>query len=127
MIEVNNLTKEKIDEKFLKKVAIMVLRSERKISKYPNINLSIALVGQKEIKKLNKQYRGKNKATDVLSFRYDNNFGEVVICPEKTTPTPKGRGSDRSVGEVLARVLVHGILHILGFTHKKMNEDKYLN
>ena len=109
MIEVNNLTKEKIDEKFLKKVAIMVLRSERKISKYPNINLSIALVGQKEIKKLNKQYRGKNKATDVLSFSY----GEVVICPEKTKELP--------------RVLVHGILHILGFTHKKMNEDKYLN
>lgn len=113
MVEINNLTKRRIDEKFLKKVATMVLRGKRKISKYPNINLSVALVGQEEIKKLNKQYRGKNKATDVLSFRYDNNFGEVVICPEKTKELP--------------RVLVHGILHILGFTHKKMNEDKYLN
>lgn len=98
MIEINNLTKKKLDEKFLKKVATIVLRGEDK-----KMDLSIALVGQEEIKKLNKRYRGKNKATDVLSFRYNDNFGEVIICPQKT--------------EELSRVLIHGILHILGFSH----------
>ncbi|MFH1233890.1 MAG: rRNA maturation RNase YbeY [Patescibacteria group bacterium] len=108
MVEVNNLTSAVVDEEFLKKVARIVLKGENKI----DLELSIALVGQERIKELNKQYRGKNKATDVLSFKYDNNFGEVVICPQETKELP--------------RVLIHGILHILGFSHKKMNEDKYL-
>ena len=108
MIQVNNLTDAAVDENFLKKVARIVLKRENK----PDMDLSVALVGQARIKELNKHYRGKNKATDVLSFRYDDNSGEVVICPQKTKELP--------------RVLIHGILHILGFTHKKMEEDKYL-
>ncbi|OGZ23436.1 MAG: hypothetical protein A3A08_00275 [Candidatus Nealsonbacteria bacterium RIFCSPLOWO2_01_FULL_41_9] len=99
MIRVNNLTAKAINEDFLKRVAKIVLKGGKK----PDMDLSIALVGQARIKELNKQYRGKNKATDVLSFKYDNNSGEVVICPQKT--------------KMLPRVLVHGILHILGFTH----------
>ena len=110
MIQVNNLTKGAVDGDFLKKVAKIVLKGERKISKYPNIQISIVLVGQARIKELNRKYRGKNKATDVLSFKYDNNFGEVVICPQKT--------------KELTRVLVHGILHILGFDHSKEMQDK---
>lgn len=105
MVSINNLTTAVVDEKFLKKVAKMVLRGEGK-----KMDLSIAFVGQKKIKELNKQYRGKNEATDVLSFSY----GEVAICPDKVR---KGE---------LARTLIHGILHILGFSHKKMEEDKYL-
>ena len=106
MVEINNLTKEKVDEEFLKKVAQMVLRGEGK-----KMDLSIALIGQKRIKELNKQYRGKNKSTDVLSFSY----GEIVICPDKVK---KGE---------LARGLTHGILHLLGFNHKQMRikEDYY--
>ena len=118
MIEINNLTAKKVDEAFLKKVARKVLARENK----EEFNLSIALVGRERIKELNKKYRKKNKATDVLSFKYDNNSGEVVICPQETTPTPKGRGSDRSVGEELARVLTHGILHLLGYTHRQMEQ-----
>jgi probable rRNA maturation factor len=115
MVEVNNLTTSKIDSEFLRKVARVVLKGENKKS----IELSIALVGQKEIKKLNKKYRGKNKATDVLSFSY----GEIVICPDKVR---KGE---------LARVLIHGILHLLGLDHEgtekralemEKKEDYYL-
>ncbi len=108
MIEINNLTATAVDKVFLKKVAKIVLKGENRLA----MDLSIVLVGQARIKELNKEYRGKNKATDVLSFKYDNNYGEVVICPQKT--------------KELSRVLVHGILHILGFTHQKMQEDKYL-
>lgn len=103
MVEVNNLTRAVVDEKFLKKVAKIVWQGKT--------DLSIALVGQKRIRELNKKYRGKDKATDVLSFSY----GEIVICLDKVA---KGE---------LARVLIHGILHLLGFGHDKSKEDYYLS
>jgi len=101
MVEINNLTVNKIDSEFLKKVAKIVLKGENKMS----MELSIALVGQKEIKELNKQYRRKNKPTDVLSFAYDKNLGEVIICPIQAK-------------KELERVLIHGILHLFGFDHE---------
>lgn len=104
MVEVNNLTAVKIDKAFLKRLTRNVLKKENK----EEFNLSIALVGEKRIKELNKQYRGKNKATNVLSFKYDDNSGEVVICPQKTKD--------------ISRVLTHGILHILGYNHQQMEQ-----
>jgi probable rRNA maturation factor len=104
MIEVNNVVAAAIDEDFLKRVARVVLKGENK----PDMPLSIALVGQERIKELNKQYRGENKATDVLSFSY----GEIVICPVKVRKNE------------LARVLIHGILHLLGFDHEKTAKEK---
>jgi len=74
MVEVNNLTTNKIDQAFLKGLAKSVLDGENK-----KMDISVALVGQTNIRELNKKYRSKNKATDVLSFQYDN-FGEIVIC-----------------------------------------------
>ncbi|MFH1181214.1 MAG: rRNA maturation RNase YbeY [bacterium] len=101
MIEVNNLTTAAADEGFLKKVAKIVLKGENKIG----FGLSIALVGQERIKELNKKYRKKNQATDVLAFPY----GEVVLCPEKTRD--------------LSRILIHGILHLLGYDHEKTKKE----
>ena len=101
MIEVNNLTKSRINERFLKKVASNVLAAEKK-----DKDLSIAVVGSREIQRLNKKYRNKDKPTDVLSFDYGES-GEVVLCPQQI----KGK---------IDYVLVHGILHILGYTHKEM-------
>ncbi|MDO8601316.1 MAG: rRNA maturation RNase YbeY [bacterium] len=106
MVEVNNLTKDKVDGVFLKKVAKIVLKGENRLK----MDLSIALVGQERIKELNRQYRGKNKATDVLSFAYDRNSGEVIICPVKAK---KG----------LEWILIHGILHILGFDHEGTEKE----
>lgn len=68
MVEINNLTSRKIDEKFLKKVAKIVLEKEIGGLRTKNISLSIALVGRDQIKELNKKYRHKNRATDVLAF-----------------------------------------------------------
>ena len=105
MIEINNLTKSKINEEFLKKVARKVLASEKK-----DKDLSIAIVGPKEIQKLNKKYRKKDKPTDVLSFDYGDS-GEVVLCPQQIE------------GEI-DHVLIHGILHILGYNHREMKNIK---
>lgn len=121
MIEVNNLTSGRIDEKFLKRVASLVLVQEKKEKK-----LSLALVGQKRIKELNRKYRKKNRATDVLSFSYGDS-GEVVLCPGIIRKNAKeGRLPFK---KELARILIHGLLHLLGYGHQKIRkkEEYYLS
>ena len=131
MIEVNNLTTIQIDEEFFKKIAQKVLKSE----KQENKNLSIALVGQGRIRELNKKYRGKNRVTDVLAFpNRELGLGEIVICLREVKKNVKRFSvveetkvssspsliSVRSVFEKeLAQVLIHGILHLLGYDHEK--------
>jgi len=105
MIEVNNLTKSKIDKRFLTEVAKRVLSSEKS-----DKDLSIAIVSASEIQRLNKKYRKKDKPTDVLSFDYGES-GEVVLCP-------------RQIRGKIDQVLVHGILHILGYNHRQMKKLK---
>ena len=112
MIEINNLTTVSVDKKFLKKIERRVLKEEKKGGK----DLSIALVGQKKIRELNKNYRKKDKVTDVLSFKY-NSSGEIVICPKVVRKNAKKFNS--TFKKELARVLIHGILHLLGYDHEK--------
>ena len=128
MVEINNLTNAPVDKKFLKKIGEEVLKKEKKDSK----DLSIALIRQKEIRELNKNYRKRDKSTDVLSFKY-NTLGEVIICPEMVRANAKKFNS--TFKKELARVLIHGILHLLGYSHetdaakaKKMRkkEEDYL-
>jgi len=121
MIEVNNLTTNKVDEEFLRGLAMKVLQGENK----KIVDLSIALVGQGRIRELNKKYRKKNKVTDVLSFQYDKS-GEVIICLREVKKNAKKFGS--TYKKELARVLIHGTLHILGYDHEKMKkkEVRYL-
>ncbi|OGZ18250.1 MAG: rRNA maturation RNase YbeY [Candidatus Nealsonbacteria bacterium RBG_13_37_56] len=111
MIEINNLTGKKIDEKFLKGLAKKVLKGENR----EETDLSIAFVDKKRIKELNKKYRKKDEATDVLSF--GNGLNEIVICSEM-------------IKSSLEEVLIHGLLHLLGNEHGEKMEEKqkyYLN
>ncbi len=112
MIEINNLTAVSIDESFLKAVARKVLKGEKQEDK----DLSIALVGQEKIKELNKRYRGENRATDVLAFP-GNGLGEIVICLKEVKKNAKRFNS--VFEKELARVLIHGILHLSGYDHEK--------
>jgi len=116
MIEINNLTTVSIDEEFLKKVAEKVLEGEKAKGE-----LSIALVGQGRIRELNKKYRGKNRVTDVLAFP-SNGLGEIVICLREVKKNAKRFGS--SFEKELATCLIHGILHLLGYDHEKMEEKQ---
>ncbi len=121
MIEINNLTTAVVDEDFLKKTAKIVIDGESSFAKASEdkerkIDLSIALVGQERIKKLNKKYRGKNRATDVLSFSYDGS-GDIVICLGEVKKNAKRFGT--TFKKELAFCLIHGILHLLGEDHEK--------
>jgi probable rRNA maturation factor len=88
------------------------------------LSLSIAVVDNRTIRKLNRAYRGVDSATDVLAFalgtseRVDDDgiLGEVVIA----LPTARRQAADagRRLDEELSHLLVHGILHILGYDHE---------
>ncbi len=127
MIEINNLTRFRIDKKFCTGVAKKMLKSENKGIQ----NLSIAFVSALEMQKLNKKYRKKNKPTDVLAFEQIN---EVVICPKVVKGNAEKFGI--SFKKELARILTHGILHLHGYEHEKSakaakimqaKEENYLN
>ena len=75
-------------------------------------HLAIAFVGAGEIQALNREHRGIDSPTDVLSFPVDEagesfgprELGDVVICPEHT--------------EDLTEAVVHGVLHLCGYDHE---------
>jgi len=110
MIEINNLSGVKVDKVFLKKIAEKVFRKKD--------SLSIALVKPVEIKKLNKKYRKKNKPTDILSFE---DINEIIICPQVVKSNAKKFKS--TFKKELAKALIHGILHLLGYDHEKSEKD----
>jgi probable rRNA maturation factor len=126
-IEIANRTKKRIDSKFVKNL----IRKTIKISEISILDFSISVVflEKSEIKKLNRKYRQKNKATDVLSFIYVSGYnkkgkkleGELVLCLEIIANQAKK--NKVAFQEELAFVLSHGVLHLLGMRHgKKMYE-----
>jgi len=87
--------------------------------------LSILLVSDRVIRRLNRDWRGRDRATDVLSFAQHEGpavapatlLGDVVI----SVPTAKRQAKER--GETLRgaseRLLIHGMLHLLGYDHER--------
>ncbi|MBL7142232.1 MAG: rRNA maturation RNase YbeY [Candidatus Pacebacteria bacterium] len=112
MIEINNLVSSS-DYTFLKKVAKIVLNKKK-------LDLSIVLVSPVKIKELNRKYRKKNKVTDVLSFLYDDS-GEIVICLKKVRENAKKFSFPFKTE--LAKVLIHSVLHLLGYEHEKSKKQ----
>jgi len=118
MIEINNLTALAVDKKFLKSVAGKILKGEKKEKK----DLSVALVGPAQIKQLNKRYRRKDKTTDILSFAGEGSFlGEIVICPQQVRKN--AQKYKVSFKKELTQVLIHGILHLLGYDHERSQKE----
>lgn len=111
-LEINNLTGARINKSYFQK---LVRKIFRKLS-IKNFKISLALVGEKRIKELNKKYRQQNKATDVLSFPYSKNSGEIIICYPQAVRQKKD-----TIRNELTLLLIHAILHLLG--HKDDTED----
>lgn len=84
---------------------------------------SIAIVSDDEIQPLNKQYRQKDYPTDVLSFRYDDESGEIIISDDRVREQATEYGN--TLEEEGMFMIVHGILHIMGWDHERsIEEDK---
>ncbi len=117
-IEINNLTNNRVDKKFLIKVGEKTL----KILKIKISEISLVLIGGAGIRVLNRKYRGRNKITDVLAFDY----GEIIICLSQAKRQAKKIG--HSLKKELAILLIHGILHLAGYNDKtKRGYNKMLN
>ena len=95
-----------------------------------NKELSILLTNDKKIQELNKQYRNKNISTDVLSFSQSegeenglehNLLGDIVISI--TTAMRQSSEHNLSIDEEIVLLIIHGILHLLGFDHERSDEE----
>lgn len=122
MLEINNRTKQKINQAKTKRLAEEFLREY----KQKNKEVSLALLGATAIRRLNNDYRGINKATDVLSFNGTGNYlGEVVINMEEVRRADKYLevfGLKKSAEYIFYFLLIHGLLHLVGFNDEKETE-----
>jgi probable rRNA maturation factor len=84
---------------------------------------TIAFVSDSSIRNLNQQFRGIDKATDVLSFPADepDNLGDVAISVETALRQAKENGL--SFDDEIAQLILHGLLHLSGYDHETDNGE----
>lgn len=132
----NNQQIMEIDENItniIKKVIMKILEIEKILN---DGEISINIVDNEEIKRLNTEHRKKAEATDVLSFpQFDNVLdnldsieylvlGDIVISIEKVVSQAKE--FNHSIEREFAYLMVHSMYHLLGFDHMKTNEKKIM-
>ena len=105
-----NLTPFKIEKIFFENIAKRVLKSKPALN---NFEISLVLLDDAEMKKINSQYRGEKRSTDVLSFNLGPDLAEIFICPEQARHQAKKFGHPPK--RELALLFIHGLLHILGY------------
>ena len=105
----------------------------RQLGVDPSAELDVSIVGPSEMRRLNRTYRGINKSTDVLSFPLQDLRGRLPYRPPKGAHTfllgdvvidaERAAAQAREAGHTITReyrvLLVHGILHLLGFGHEE--------
>jgi len=104
----------KIDKRYIKRLVKDILLSE---GEEGPVEVSIAFVENETICRLNSKYRGVETATDVLAFSMEEKglLGDVVICPEVAMSNAAGMG--HPVDEEISLLVIHGMLHLLGYDH----------
>jgi probable rRNA maturation factor len=82
--------------------------------------VTLRIVGEAEGRRLNRAYRNKDRATNVLSFSYGNGTGDVVLCHPVIAREARAQG--KRVAAHYAHLVVHGILHLRGYDHETKAE-----
>ncbi|MBI2957366.1 MAG: rRNA maturation RNase YbeY [Chloroflexi bacterium] len=129
-IHVDDQYRDKVGEEWLSSIVETVLASEQVAVP---AEVSLVITGQETIRGLNRDYRGLDEATDVLSFALKESrgrrrgfavppdgvtrLGEVIVSYPQATAQASERGS--SVEQEIGLLVVHGILHLLGYDHMK--------
>jgi probable rRNA maturation factor len=98
------------------------------------VELSVALVDDETIRALNRDYRHKDRATDVLAFAMREGeptpgqdggpqlLGDVIISA--ATAAQQARQRERPLRDELTMLLAHGLLHLLGYDHQTRREER---
>ena len=124
-VDLNNESGQEVDSPGLVRLATFALDQLRI---HPQAELSILLVDEETMSSYHDKYMGEDGPTDVLSFPMDELrppadgeeppeglLGDIVLCPTVTNRQAEGHG--RTPHEESEYLLVHGILHLLGFDH----------
>jgi probable rRNA maturation factor len=100
----------------------------------PACELSVTVSDDETVRSLNREYAGEDEVTDVLSFsqREGEEFasppggvpplGEVIVAYPQAARQAAERG--HSADEEVARLLIHGVLHLLGYDHAEAEEER---
>ena len=133
MISINVFSEEKAWSKKLRNKVIFfnkICKAFPKKYQFLNkkVSFNLLLSNNKNIRRLNKNFRNQNKSTDILSFPYDKKIkiskntylGDIIISYNHLN-NPKSQ-SIELFNEKVTRIFIHGFLHLLGFDHKKNND-----
>jgi probable rRNA maturation factor len=129
-ISFTNKTNEDIKELSVLEELIAFAASHQKLN---NIVFSIIFINDDEIHKMNKQYRNIDRATDVLSFAFEDSddgfennemrvLGEIYISIDKAHEQAEAYG--HSYLRELSFLMIHGFLHLLGYDHMNDEDEK---
>lgn len=129
-VEIINETKEYIDFEDLKKVIDYALKYEN----VENAIMNVIIVDNEKIHKINRDYRGIDRPTDVISFALEDDktfvnidyriLGDIYISIDKVYE--QANAYNHSIRRELSFLTVHGILHLLGYDHMKEEDEKVM-
>jgi len=125
-INLNKIYKCRFTTREVLEVVNLIAKKEKKVKG----ELEINVVGNSFIKKINKEYRGINKETDVLSFAWSEDkfiksdfLGQIYISYPKIKD--QARINKITIKEEFVRMITHGVLHLVGYDHDvKSRSDK---
>ena len=116
----------------IEKYIIDVLTKEYESDR--EVYVSVILTGNEEIQRVNRDFRGKDTPTDVISFAYHDNdeadnglydsLGDIIISLERVEEQRKDYG--HSFKREFYYVLTHGLLHLMGYDHMEEEEKKVM-
>lgn len=111
-----------------------VIKRTLEHEKVENAYFSIIFVSEDEIQKINREYRGIDRVTDVISFAFEDNetlvyndirvLGDIYICIPRCIEQASSYG--HSVKRELSFLTVHGLLHLLQYDHMDKDEEKVM-
>lgn len=135
MIEIYDLTKNKLLKPYFKDIKKYYLKTLEVLDLKDNFDASLIIVGKKKIRSINNKYRGKDSVTDVISFAnidsddYDFlderiNLGDIFINVDKVISQAKKY--NHSIKREFVFLTVHGLLHLLGYDHMEKKDEEIM-
>lgn len=129
--EIFNETEKKLEKEMDKLYKLLEFTLKRE--KLENVEFNIIFVDSDTIHEINKTYRNVDRVTDVISFALEDNktieldhrvLGDIYICIERAEEQSKEYG--HSFLRELSFLMVHGLLHLLGYDHMEPEEEKIM-
>ena len=111
----------KVERRFIRRIVKETLKKEKRSGE-----VSLVLAENEYVRELNRKYRSIDRATDVLAFPMDEEIlGDIVISVEKAQE--QAVSYRQSFEEEMARLIIHGVLHLLGYSDSSKHDEKKMH